>query len=119
MPITKSGMRKAGEYNERVRRLVRSVAKDGTTGQDKETFTPSELLWAKIDVGSGRKQRDYGAEQTGASATISIRNYYPLTALDRLYSLQWGETWIVETVHRGENEIICDCHRYDALDNTP
>lgn len=119
MPVNKSAMRKAGDYCDRVQRLVRTVTKDASTGQDKEHFTASELLWSKIEVGSGRKQRAYGAEQTGADATISIRNYYPLTALDRLYSAQWGETWIVESIHRGDNEIVCSCYRYDALSDTP
>ena len=118
MPINKSGMRKAGEYGERMQRLVRSITKDGVTGQDKEHFTPSELLWCKIDVGSGRQQRDYGGEQTGATGTIAVRNYYPVSALDRLVALQWGETWIIQTVHRGDNEMICECYRYDSLDTT-
>ena len=115
MPLNKSSMKKAGDYTDRCQRITRSLVKDSTTGQDREVFTPSELLWTKIEVSAGRKQRDYGVEQTGATATISIRGYYPLMATDRLLALQWGETWIIENIHRGENEIICECHRFDAL----
>jgi head-tail adaptor len=98
-----------------MRRQVRSVSKNPTTGQEVETFADGSLYWCRIEVESGRRQQDYGAQQTGTDATIYVRNMPELSALDRLYAVEWAETWIIDSIMRGDNEMICDCYRYDEL----
>lgn len=105
----------AGNYPDRLQRLVRSTTKDPTNGQEEETFTPGSFYWCRIEPTNGRKQRQYGAEQTGADVTIYVRNYPDLSALDRLYSTEWDETYILDNIRRGDNELIADGFIFDAL----
>jgi len=93
---------------------VRSVSKDSTNGQDEETFTPGSYYWCRVEIGSGRRQRDYGANQTGADVTVYVRNYPTLTALDRM--TDGTATLVIESIRAGDNEWICEAHYYDDLD---
>ncbi len=106
----------SGDYYDRLQRLTRSVTKNPDNGQEEETFTPSEYLWGRIDYANSRRQKDYGSDQTGADGIISIRNYPTLSPLDRLYSQEWGEVWVIESIKRGNNELICECSKFDDLD---
>lgn len=108
----------AGDYPDRMRRLVRSTTKSTSTGQEVETFTPGAYLWCNIQIDSGRKQIDYGTDQTGQTATILVRNLPTLSSLDRLYAVEWDETYVIDTIRRGtdNNELICECYRYDTLE---
>ena len=105
----------AGIYGDRLQRLVRTVTKNPQTGQDEETFTPAEWLWATVESLTGRRQRDYGADQTGADAVIRVRNWPTLSALDRLSRPVWGETYVIDTIAYGDNETVCTCIKYDDL----
>jgi head-tail adaptor len=105
----------AGDYYDRATRLIRSVSKNAQNGQEEETFTEGNTFWCRIDYANSRRQKDYGADQTGADGTIYIRNYPTLSPLDRLYSQEWGEVWIIESIKRGNNELICECTKYDDL----
>jgi head-tail adaptor len=106
----------AGKYAERLTWKRRTTTKNTVNGQDVETFIDNGFLWANIEITSGRKQTDYGAEQHGADATIRVRNWPTLSALDRLYSAEWDELWIIANLRRGDNELVCECVKYDALD---
>lgn len=106
----------AGEYCDRVEWLQRSIEKDTTNGQDKELFTSVGYLWASVELNSGRRQRDYGADQTGADATVRIRNYPAVSALDRLVLGEWNEVWVLENIRRGDNEIIAEANKFDTLE---
>lgn len=108
-------MRGAGEYADRLTWKKRTAVKNPANGEDEEVFTDSGLLWCAVEEGSGRKQTDYGAEQSGEETTVRIRNYPAVSALDRLFSGEWGELWIIEDIARGNNELVCRCHRYDEL----
>jgi head-tail adaptor len=107
-------MAQAGQYPTRLRRLVRSTSKDAANGQDEETFTPGAYYWCRVEMPNGRRQRDYGAIQTGADVTVFVRNYPTLTALDRL--TDGNTTLILESVRAGENEWICEANYFDDLD---
>ena len=106
----------AGYYSDRMRRLVRSTTKDDNNGQDVESWTEGDYLWCHIEQTTGQRPTDYGATETGQDAEISIRNYVTILPQDRLYSVEWDETYIVDTIRRGDNEIVCECHRYDLLE---
>jgi head-tail adaptor len=103
----------AGQYKDRLTWLKRTVAKNPTNGQDEETFTENGFLWGSVELTTGRKATDYGAEQTGADATIRLRNYPTVSALDRLELQTEGELWVIDHVRRGDNELICEVMKYD------
>jgi SPP1 family predicted phage head-tail adaptor len=105
----------AGEYQDRLKWLKRTTTKD-QYGQDVESFTNNGYLWAAIEVTTGRKSVDHGGEQTGAEATIRVRQYPTLSALDRLESEEWNELWIIDHMRRGDNELIVEAIRYDQLE---
>jgi head-tail adaptor len=84
-----------------------------TLGQPEESFALNGYLWCQVESNQGRKQEDYGAERTGITATIRIRNYPEITALDRLESVEWGDLWVIESIGRGDNELIADCYLFD------
>ena len=108
-------MADAGQYPDRLQWLKRTTTKDPDTGEDQETFPLNGYLWCSIEPNVGRRQQDYGAEQTGVDGQIRIRNMPAVSALDRLYSAEWDETWILEDIVRGANELIVRCHRFDDL----
>jgi head-tail adaptor len=108
-------MMAAGQYKDRLTWLKRTVAKNPNNGQDEETFTENGFLWGSVELTTGRKSIDYGAEQTGADATIRLRNYPTVSALDRLELKAEGELWVIDHVRRGDNELICEVMKYDEL----
>ncbi len=108
-------MPNAGTYSDAVVRLVCTRVKSADNGQEVETFADGASLWTRIEIESGRRQEDYGAEQTGVQATIRVRNFPALTALDRFRDGD-GQIYIIETIRPGDDEWICDCHAYDALE---
>jgi head-tail adaptor len=108
-------MRQAGKYDSRLTWKKRTATKNPQNGQDEETFNDNGFLWAGVEADTGRVLRDYGSEQTGADVTIRVRNYPALSALDRLYSSEWNETYIIESIGRGNNELICTAFLYDEL----
>lgn len=106
---------KAGEYKDRLKWLKRTTTKNPNNGQDEETFTDNGSLWASVELTTGRKAIDYGAEQTGSEATIRIRNFPSVSALDRLELTSEGEWWVIDHVRRGDNELVCDVMKFDEL----
>ena len=106
----------AGEYADRLKWKKRTITKNAANGQDEESFADNGFLWAAIELTAGRKQTDYGATQTGADATIRIRNLPAVSALDRLEAVEWEELWVIDHVRRGDNELVCECVKFDALD---
>ncbi len=108
-------MQSAGDYSDHCQLLKRTLTKDPATGQDVEAFPANGYLWCAVEINSARRQESLGASQTGVAATIRIRNYVTVSALDRLYLAEWGETWILETIRRGDNELIAEAHRFDDL----
>lgn len=106
----------AGDYGDRLRWFKQSINKD-SLGQDVETFTDNGLLWGNIEINNGRRQVSYGAMETGWDASIKIRNLPALRTQDRLFAVEWNETYIIDHISRGlnGNELVCQCVKYDDL----
>lgn len=102
----------AGNYPDRLMWQVRNIEKD-EIGQDVESFGDADTLWCRVDYTNGRRQKDYGATQTGAAVTIYIRNYPTVKALDRL--TDGTTTFIIDNLRPGTDEIIADGNYYDTL----
>lgn len=109
----------AGTYNTPLLRMVNTKTKDTTNGQQVEewTITPGAYLWCAVESVNSRVRTDYGSAQTTQEATIRVRNYPTLTALDRLRDASDGTTWVIDSLYTGDNEIVCDCHAWDALED--
>lgn len=107
----------AGEYDTPLQRLAQSTAKNATNGQEEETFTPGSWYWCAVEVTNSRRTTDYGSQQTTQEATIRVRNYPTLTALDRLQDGS-GTTWVIDSMYTGDDELVCDCHAWDALEDS-
>lgn len=105
----------AGQYGDRLQWLARSINKNAQTGQDEESFDFVGYLWASVEDMTGRRQRDYGANETGADATIRVRNWPGVSALDRLTRPEWEEAYVIESIAYGDNETICTANKFDDL----
>lgn len=107
-------MNKAQNYPHRLELLERSIEKNSNTGEEKEVYEHNDkTYWARVEINSGSRDKDGGMYQTGCDATIYIRNYPYINAVDRLYHAKYSETWIIEDIRRGDNEYILSCHKYD------
>lgn len=97
--------------------MIHSLTRDTVSGEDVLTFTDSGYhLWCDTEETNSRLQTDYGAPQTGADATIRIRNYPDVSAQDRLIDDFFGFVWIIESISYGDNEIIATASRFDDLE---
>lgn len=104
----------AGQYPDRLQLLQRSTSKDSSNGQDVETYTPSSYYWCRVEPTTGRNQRDYGAEQTGADVTIVVRNQPSISALDRMSD--GTSTYILDNKRKeGKTELVFDGFYFDDL----
>lgn len=108
-------MASSGEYGSRLRWLVCVRETDPDTGSVEESFVPSGWLWCSVEETSGRRQSEYNAPETGANADIRVRNFPALSALDILEDEDAGYYWKVDSIHNGDNELVCDCYRRDEL----
>lgn len=105
-----------GDYTQKLQWQKRILTKNTTNGQDEETFFDNGKLWCSVEYITGLEQTAYGGEQTGAQVEIRVHNYPALHARDRLYSGQWGERYIIDSIRRGDNELIVDAHLWDNLE---
>lgn len=104
----------AGNYPDRLQRLVRSIVKNTDNGQDEESFTPGAYYWCRVEYDIGTADVDYGAEQTGGTVTIHVRNQPTLSALDRLSD--GSTTFALDSIRpEGKTELVCEAHYYDDL----
>jgi head-tail adaptor len=108
-------MQPAGDYRHRLSHLIASRLRNDETGEDEETHTPSGYLWCNVNETNGRRGIELGATQTGADATIRIRNYPSVKATDLLRDEARSHTWRIDSIHRGEDELIATCYRLDSL----
>lgn len=111
-------MNRAGDYKLNFQWWVYSAEKDTSTGQDKQQFTQqSSNLWGAIEYLTGSVDTDYGAPQGTTTATIRIRQWIPVSVMDRLVNTRFSETWIVDGTRRNINppETILDVHAFETL----
>lgn len=103
----------AGEYTDRMQRLVRSTTTNAI-GEEAETFTGGAFYWCSISEDSSRRVSEVGGMQTGITATIAVHNYPTLYTVDMLRDTS-DRTWKIEGIRNGDNELIVDCYTDDTL----
>lgn len=108
----------AGNYDSRLERLTFTPAAASSTGQRVPNWVPSDtFLWCSVDETNGRRSQNYGATETGSDVEIKVRNFPTLKVNDVLEDIE-GTKFVIDQLRNGDNELICDCHRYDELDPT-
>ena len=107
----------AGKYSDRLRVLQRTTTRDDLTGEIIESFEGENYLWCRVEINTSRRQNEIGSPRTAQEATIYVRNYPSITSLDRLKDESWNNIWVIDSIKRGDNELILDCYAFD--DNIP
>lgn len=102
-------------YFTRLRWLIGAYTLDTDNGQQVLTHSDNGYLWANVEELGGRREEELGAVQTGVDATVRIRNYPTVRTIDLLEDEALGYVWRIQTIHNGDDEIICDCFRWDEL----
>lgn len=105
----------AGTYNYKLQRLTYTPATNGSTNQDVPGWTASGVwYWCSVDELSGRRGTNYGATLTGADVDIRVRNWPDLAAQDILSD---GTLYYqIDSLVYGDDEWVCDAHRFDAAE---
>jgi hypothetical protein len=83
-----------------------------THGQAVDVYAATVNLWGGYDGERYASTSDVLDSATaGTGCTIRIRQYPDVQALDTLTDPQTGEVWTVDTVRRGDNEVIAEVSR--------
>lgn len=94
--------------------LKRELTTNDVDNERKESWPENGTLWGSYpDETFGRRNTEFGADQSGSNATILIRHRPALSANDRL--IFEGRTWIIDSIHRDGLNLSCDCYSYDTL----
>lgn len=101
----------AGKYGYRFQWLQCVRTTDTSTGDRPKTYAENGYLWGSIDVSSASEQDEFGAVRETVSGTVRLRQFPEVSALDRLYLSEWDETYLIDGVRWGDNEMICDVHK--------
>ena len=88
---------------------------DNVTGDRPKLYVNNGYLFGTYELDSSIEQDEYGATRSTASGTIRIRQFPPISPLDRLYCVAFNETYVVDGVRRDQpnNQMIVDIHRLD------
>lgn len=103
----------AGRYDHPfawMKRTAQGGGKD-SFGQPADSFASQGTLWGSLDDLSGGRASAKESDGTKVTATVKVQNYPAVVAGDRLVDGQWSETWTVDSVARGDNELVLDVSR--------
>jgi hypothetical protein len=111
-----NGSGRAGDYTRKLRWLKNVTPTSTTTGdRTPATYTAAGYLWCNVVEETGQHDTEHGAVEAGAAGTIRVRNYPALSALDLLKDEQRNIVWHIDSIHRGDDEIILDAYRLDDM----
>ena len=77
-----------------------------------EVLADGGPLWGRIDNVDSSTEERLSAKRQTQTATITLSQYVPVKPFDRLFDVEWSETWRIENVRRGNNEMICSVTRF-------
>jgi hypothetical protein len=85
---------------------------DGTTGDRPRSYTSNGYLWGSAVFDNATEQSELGATRSTIVGTLTFRGWVPLSTLDRLNYVQFGQTFLVDGVRNpGDGyETIVDVH---------
>lgn len=105
----------AGKYNEKFLWLQRSVVKEGTYGQEKETFNNVGELWAYAEQLSASEQLALGMRQSEAQVKIHVRNKPGISFKDQLQDKATGQKYLIDGITTDVNELVILAHTNEDL----
>ncbi len=109
-------MSNTGKYYRAFTWLARTVTKDTTTGQDKESFSGSTILWGSLSELSATRQLAFGMLNSQAAMVIRLRQYPTVGAGDRLRDRRFGQLLVIDGIMHDENELVCYCHKISEVE---
>ncbi|OWK37892.1 head-tail adaptor protein [Fimbriiglobus ruber] len=99
--MTGTGKPGAGEYRWRFEWLVCVRTPDGVTGDNPKSYpSTGNYLWGNYSAQSSNEQDKYGAIRTVTQGEVRVRGFPNISAEDRLYYFNFGETYDVTGVRR-------------------
>ncbi len=107
-------MTKAGDYDTLFRWIQLSKTKDSTFGEMLETTGTGQPLWGYIEKLTGRRMQELGLTGNVVQTVIRIRNYPEVQFNDTLIDQRYNITYVVETVARGDDELVITAHADEA-----
>ncbi len=100
----------AGDYNTRFQWLKCVRTPDNVTGAKPKTFTDNGYLWGSVSWETAQLGNEFGAPRDQVTATIRVRNWPTVVASDRLVDTSTDDTYVLDGVRKGNNELIIDAH---------
>lgn len=104
-----------GKYNRSFTWLQRTVTRDTSTGQNKESFSSNGILWGNLSELSASRQLAFGMLNSQAAMVIRIRQYPALNTNDRLRETRFSKLLIIDGIHHDENELVVYCHQISEV----
>lgn len=101
----------AGAYNRPLQHLIRSTSKDNFGGTEYTFATDGRVFFGNVEQTDSQEVDELGRIITKTMATIRVRGWYiNINVLDRFLDLQWQETYIIDSINRGDDEYIITAH---------
>lgn len=105
----------AGFYTIPLQHLVRTTSKDTSGGTEYTFSTDGAVYFGNVVQTVSQEFDNLGRIQTVTHAVITLKGWYvEITPLDRLLDLLWNETWVIDSVARGQDEYIIEAHNWEA-----
>ena len=104
-----------GDYYRAITWLKRTVTKDATNGQDKETFTDNGTVWGSVQELSASRQLAFGMLNSQAQMIIKVRQYPAIVSTDRLREKRFNKLIVIDGLMHGDNEMIIYCHQINEV----
>jgi hypothetical protein len=101
----------AGYYNRPLTRLVRTVDDSNAYASKEYVFTADAVYYGHVEQTGSEEVELNGRLETKLSAEITLRGWVAISAVDRLLDNQFGDTFIITSVARGNDEMICKGYR--------
>lgn len=103
----------AGLYNRPMTHLTRTTAKDAYGGTSYTFATDGNTYFGSVEQTESQEVDELGRVVTITRAKIRLRGWFiSITPLDRLTDLQFNETYIVDSVARGDDEWCLTAHKF-------
>lgn len=107
-------MPKAGDYDTLFTWKRLSKSKETNYGEMTEALATDQDLWGCIETVTGRRMQQLGLAGNVVATVIRIRQYPDVGFNDTLIDKRYGITYVVDTVHTGDDELIVTAHADEA-----